>query len=126
MFFSLFRCGEKRASADFFSLWRFFWGVVTSLVGTMNPWNCGYEGSRPPPGLFLQKVRNGFLSNVLVFTFDHAPRGAVSRFLIDRVYGRDIAFPYLYVEYENRHDAEGIKRVIRCCENWDSIPSASR
>ena len=124
--FLSFQVRRKKGLCGFLFALALFWGVVTSLVGTMNPWNCGYEGSRTPPGLFLEKVRNGFLSNVLVFSFDHAPQGAVTRFLIDRVYGKDIAFPYLYVEHENRHDPESVKRVIRCYETWDPASSASR
>ena len=103
-----------------------FWGVVTSLFGTMNPWNVGYEGSRTRPGTFPEKVRNGFLSNVLVFTFDHAPRGALSHFLIDRVYGKDIAFPFLYWEYKNRHDAGGMERAVRGYETWESGPAPEK
>lgn len=124
--FLSFQVRRKKGLCGFLFALALFWGVVTSLVGTMNPWNCGYEGSRTPRGLFLEKVRNGFLSNVLVFAFDHAPRGAVSRFLIDRVYGKDVAFPYLCVEYENRHDPEGVKRVIRCYETWDPAPPDPR
>lgn len=103
-----------------------FWGVVTSLFGTMDPWNCGYEGSRTKPGTFLEKVRNGFLSNVLVFTFDHAPRSGFSRFLIDRVYGKDVAFQFLYFENLNRHNAEGVERVARTYETWDPGPAAEQ
>ena len=121
--FLSFQVRRKKGLCGFLFALALFWGVVTSLTGTMNPWNSGYEGSRTQPGHFREKVRNGFLSNVLVFTFDHAPRCALSRFLIDRVYGKDIAFLYLYEEYKNRHSADGMERVIRCYETWDPVPS---
>ena len=118
--FLSFQVRRKKGLCGFLFALALLWGVVTSLFGTMNPWNSGYEGSRTQSGHFREKVRNGFLANVLFFTFDHAPRSGFSHFLIDRVYGKDIAFQFLYEENINRHSAEGMERVARTYESWES------
>lgn len=118
--FLSFQVRKKKGLCGLLFALALLWGVVTSLTGTMNPWNSGYEGSRTRPGHFREKVRNGFLANVLFFTFDHAPRSGFSHFLIDRVYGKDTAFQFLYEENINRHNAEGMERVVQCYETWES------
>lgn len=85
------------------------WGVLTSYFGTHNPWNSGYEGSLTKKGNFNEKVRNGFIGNVYVFCFEINPDSALTKFFIERIYGPQIAWLYLYEELLNRNDNEKIQ-----------------
>lgn len=78
------------------------WGVMTSLAGTLNPWNSGYEGSLTPRGNMNEQIRNGFLVNATLFIFELAPESAASQFLIERVYGVMPACFMICEEYMNR------------------------
>ena len=87
------------------------WGVVFTAVGVMNPWNAGYEGSSTPEGSLPAHFKNGFLANLFVFCWQHAPESATTQFFMDRVYGREYAMLYLLMELNNRNDREGLQRV---------------
>lgn len=80
------------------------WGVITSLAGTLNPWNSGYEGSLTPAGNMNEQIRNGFLVNATVLVFELAPESALSKFLIERVYGAMPACYMICEEYLNRRE----------------------
>jgi hypothetical protein len=85
------------------------WGVLTSYFGTLNPWNSGYEGSLTKKGNFNEKVKNGFIGNVYVFCFEKAPDSPLTEFFIERIYGPQIAWLYLYEELLNRNHKEKIQ-----------------
>lgn len=89
------------------------WGGVAAGFGVCNPWVAKCEGkpdsdhARATTG-----VRNAFLANVLVFCWDRDPDGRATRFLMDRVYGRNSVLPYLFLEHVNRGDEDGARRVL--------------
>ena len=87
------------------------WGVATSCVAMLNPWNAGYEGSSTPEGSLPEHFKNGLMANMFVFCWQHAPGSATTQFFMDRVYGREYAMLYLLMELNNRNDREGLQRV---------------
>ena len=88
------------------------WGVVFTLVGVMNPWNAGYEGSSTPENALPNHFKNGFLANAFVFCWQVSPHSALTQFFMDRVYGREYAMLYLLMELNNRNDHAGLRRVM--------------
>lgn len=97
------------------------WGVLTAFFGVQNPWNSGYEGSLTPKGNFNEKIRNGFLGNVYVFCYERDPDSALTKFFIERVYGPQIAWLYLYEEFLNRnHDWKVEPAYLHFRENYFS------
>ena len=88
------------------------WGVVFAVVGVMNPWNAGYEGSSTPKNALPNHFRKGFLANAFVFCWQTSPHSALTQFFMDRVYGREYAMLYLLMELNNRNDHEGLQRVM--------------
>ncbi|MBR4254590.1 MAG: hypothetical protein IKQ16_05825 [Lentisphaeria bacterium] len=96
--------------------WKLFrlallWGVLTSVVGVMNPWNAGYEGSSTPENALPNHFKNGFLANAFVFCWQTSPHSALTQFFMDRVYGREYAMLYLMMELNNRNDYTGLRRL---------------
>jgi len=87
------------------------WGAVFSVVGVMNPWNAGYEGSSTPKNALPNHFKNGFLANAFVFCWQVSPHSALTQFFMDRVYGREYAMLYLLMELNNRNDHAGLRRV---------------
>ena len=87
------------------------WGVVFTVVGVMNPWNAGYEGSSTPENALPNHFKNGFLANAFVFCWQVSPRSALTQFFMDRVYGREYAMLYLMMELNNRNDHDGLRRL---------------
>ena len=88
------------------------WGVVFSVVGVMNPWNAGYEGSSTPQNALPNHFKNGFLANAFVFCWQTSPHSALTQFFMDGVYGREYAMLYLMMELNNRNDHAGLRRVM--------------
>ena len=88
------------------------WGVVFAIVGVMNPWNAGYEGSSTPKNALPNHFKNGFLANAFVFCWQTSPHSALTQFFMDRVYGREYAMLYLLMELNNRNDHDGLQRVM--------------
>jgi hypothetical protein len=87
------------------------WGAVFSVVGVMNPWNAGYEGSSTPKNALPNHFKNGFLANAFEFCWQVSPHSALTQFFMDRVYGREYAMLYLLMELNNRNDHAGLRRV---------------
>ena len=88
------------------------WGVLFSVVGVMNPWNAGYEGSSTPQNALPNHFKNGFLANAFVFCWQTLPHSALTQFFMDSVYGREYAMLYLMMELNNRNDHAGLRRVM--------------
>ena len=88
------------------------WGIVFAVVGVMNPWNAGYEGSSTPENALPNHFRNGFLANAFVFCWQTSPHSALTQFFMDRVYGREYAMLYLLMELNNRNDHAGLRQVM--------------
>ena len=89
------------------------WGVITSYFGTQNPWNSGYEGSLTKKGNFNEKIKNGFLGNVYVFSYEKMPDSALTKYFIERVYGPQIAWLYLYEELLNRNENNKVPQAYQ-------------
>ena len=89
------------------------WGIVTSAVGTLNPWNSGYEGSLTGEGNFNRNVRNGFLGNLYVFSYEHLPESELTRIFIEDIYGAETAMLYLCEEFLNRNQVEKVQPACR-------------
>lgn len=89
------------------------WGVITSYFGTQNPWNSGYEGSLTKKGNFNEKIKNGFLGNVYVFSYEKMPDSALTKYFIEQVYGPQIAWLYLYEELLNRNENNKVPQAYQ-------------
>ena len=113
--------GRPRPRLKRWNLFRLalIWGVVFSVVGAMNPWNAGYEGSSTPENALPNHFRNGFLANAFVFCWQTSPRSALTQFFMDRVYGREYALMYLMMELNNRNDREGFRRLMEQLRDMD-------
>ena len=98
------------------------WGVVFTLVGVLNPWNAGYEGSSTPKNALPNHFKNGFLANAFVFCWQTSPHSALTQFFMDRVYGREYAMLYLMMELNNRNDHAGLRRLA---EEFREMEAAS-
>ncbi len=89
------------------------WGVVTSAVGTLNPWNSGYEGSLTTESNFNKNVRNGFLGNLYVFSYEYLPESELTRIFIEDIYGVETAMLYLCEELLNRNQPDKVQTACR-------------
>ena len=101
------------------------WGVVFTVVGVMNPWNAGYEGSSTPKNALPEHFKNGFLANAFVFCWQVSPHSALTQFFMDRVYGREYAMLYLLMELNNRNDHAGLQRVMEQIREMEAAAQAS-
>ena len=86
-------------------------GIVSSVVGVMDPWNASYEGSLTPKNALPEHFRNSFLANAFVFCWQTSPHSALTQLFMDRIYGREYAMLYLMLELNNRNDHAGLRRV---------------
>ena len=91
------------------------WGVVTSQVGVYNPWCSCNEGPKSQAGSADFHVRNSFMANLLCMSFESDPDSAMSKFLIGRFYGPEIAYRYLNEAFLNMKNPEQLERVREAC-----------
>lgn len=126
LYYAVLYFGRPRPRLKRWSLFRaaLLWGVVFSVVGAMNPWTSGYEGSRTPKDSLPERFKNSFLSNAFVFCWRHAPDSAITQMFMDRVYGDDVfgrrfALLYLEMELRNRNDWEGFERAEKEYGEWE-------
>ena len=92
-----------------------FWGIVTSYAGTYNPWCSCYEASRSQPNSVNYYVRNSFAANVLCISFEQNPDSALSRFMINSVYGPVVATAYLNEAFVNTKNIEKLLELREYC-----------
>ena len=95
-------------------------GLVTSWVGTGNPWPVAYEGVATRPGAIEDEVRSPLLSNLLVWSFERNPRGALFERLSTH-YGRPVTLGYLEAELWNRRRPDARERLLRLAERWRDV-----
>lgn len=94
-----------------------FWGIVTSYVGTYNPWCSCYEGEiRSQTNSINHYVRNTFAANLLCISFEHNPDSALSRFMINNIYGPVIATAYLNEAFINTKNIEKLQQLREYCQ----------
>ena len=92
-----------------------FWGIVTSYVGTYNPW-CGcYEAYCSKPNAVDYYVRSSFAANLLCISFEQNPESALSKFMINRFYGPVIATAYLNEAFVNTKKIEKLLVLREYC-----------
>ena len=89
------------------------WGIVFSVVGVMNPWNYGYDGSPEFKKVLGEDFRNGFLANCFVFFWKASPDSFITMFFMNDVYMPDKSMMYLLTELAVRKDEDGIMRIFR-------------
>lgn len=92
-----------------------FWGIVTSYVGTYNPWCSCYEASRSPPNSVDHYVRSSFAANLLCISFEQDPDSVLSRFMINSVYGPVVATAYLNEAFVNTKNIEKLQQLREYC-----------
>jgi len=97
-----------------------FIGLVTSWVGTLNPWPVAYEDAATPPTAVEAKIRSPFLSNLMVWSFQHNPDGPIFRWLAEDLYGRDTSLEYLWKEFLNRKQPDKLKDIKKLAKKWQS------
>lgn len=93
-------------------------GLLTSWVGAQNPWPVSYEGKSTPAEAVEQQVRSPLLANLLVWSFERHPDGALFRWLSDEVYGRPVSARYLRKELVNRGEEERLPDLDREVARW--------
>jgi hypothetical protein len=81
-------------------------GLVTSWVGTLNPWPVSYEGVATTPRVVEYHVRSPMLANLLVLSYERSPDGALFNWLAEDVYGMEVAVSYIAKEFNNRKQPE--------------------
>ena len=91
-------------------------GVATSYVGAFNPWCSCNEGFRSPPDTTDYHVRNTFAANLLCMSFESGFDSPLFNFLVDKVYGPEIAVRYLNEAYTNTKNLEQLGRVREYCQ----------
>jgi len=92
-----------------------FWGMVTAYVGTYNPWTSSYEGTRARPSSVDYYVRCPFAANLLCISFEQNPDSALSRFMINRIYGPVVAAAYLNEAFINTKNIEKLMQLREYC-----------
>lgn len=94
------------------------WGIVTSYVGTYNPWCSCYEASRSPPNTIDHYVRCSFAANLLAISFEHDPDSVFSRFMINSVYGPVVATGYLNEAFINTKNIDKLLELREYCRKY--------
>ena len=84
---------------------------MISWIGVYNPWPVVYEAASSRPGSVDEHVRSPIVANVLAWSFERDAESALTRFLIDDVYGRELAREYLAVAYLNMRRPDLFGRV---------------
>lgn len=97
------------------------WGVVTSYVGTYNPWCSCYEGKNTQPTAVEYDVRNTFTANLLCMSFEKNPESVLSRFLIFKVYGQPQAVAYLNQAFFNAKNIDGLRNIREYCSKYPEL-----
>ena len=64
-------------------------------------------------GNFNEHIRNGFLGNVYVFSYEYFPESELTRFFIEDIYNPEIAMLYLCEEFMNRNESWKVQPACR-------------
>ena len=94
------------------------WGLATPWAGTLNPWPVAYEGVATRAYDVEAEIRSPFLSNLLVWSFEQAPRGRLFRWLAHDIYGRRLTLRYLQTEFWNRREPEQLQQLAILALRW--------
>ena len=121
LYYAAIYFGRPRPRLKRWSLFRvaLLWGVVFSVVGVMNPWNYGYDGSTAYKQHLGDEFRNGFLANCFVFFWQVSPDSFLTMFFMNDIYTPDKSLQYLLTELANRKDKEGITRLFLQSMEWE-------
>jgi hypothetical protein len=101
-------------------------GMLTSWVGTLNPWPVSYEGVATSPQAVEFHVRSPFLANLLVLSYERNPDGGLFRWLAEDVYGMEVAVSYIASEFNNRRQPEKIDALRTFVIEWRDIQAISQ
>jgi hypothetical protein len=105
-------------------IWLFYAALAVSAavswIGVYNPWPVVYEGAGTRPGAVEERVRSPIVANLLAWSFERDPDSPLTRFLIDEVYGRELARDYLALAYLNMRRPDLVRRMK------NAAPSGSR
>ncbi len=92
-----------------------FWGIITSYVGSYNPWCSCYEATNSKPNSVDHYVRCSFAANLLCISFEQDPDSVLSRFMINNVYGPVVAAAYLNEAFVNTKNIEKLLQLREYC-----------
>ena len=121
LYYAAIYFGRPRPRLKRWGLFRLalLWGVVFSVVGVMNPWNYGYDGSPAVKQQLGDDFRNGFLANCFVFFWKTSPESFITMFFMNEVYTPDKSLDYLVTELTNRKDKKGLVQLYQQCKEWE-------
>lgn len=85
-------------------------GLFTSWVGAYNPWPVCFEGAATREGSIEEKIRFPLSANLLCMSYENSPASALTNFIIEKIYGRELAEKYLVKSFLNMKKPDMLKK----------------
>ena len=85
-------------------------GLFTSWVGAYNPWPVCFEGAATSKGSVEEKIHFPLTANLLCISYENSPESSITDFMMEKIYGRELAEKYLVKSFLNMKKLNMLKK----------------